>query len=283
MQSLELNECIDVTQGTVAYGRFGKGPAVILVHGTPSNAQVWRNVVPRLADAFEVIVYDLCGYGLSTVHEGQDTRLRSQARTLGQLIEHWGVERPHLVGHDFGGATVLGAHLKEGVAASSLTIFDAVVLNPWGTEFSMLVNDNIGVFQSIPNYVHEAMIEAHLKTATYHALRPDVLNMLMAPWRGDAGKRAYLRQVADYDHEFTAQLETLYPTISVPTQIMWAEHDAWVAPDIGRKLHSLIPDSTFELMEDAGHFAMEDIPGRIAARIGSFASDSQFKSDNHVL
>ena len=283
MQSLELNESVDVTQGTVAYGRFGEGPAVVLVHGTPSNAQVWRNVVPRLADAFEVIVYDLCGYGLSTVHEGQDTRLRSQARTLGQLVEHWGVDRPHLVGHDFGGATVLGAHLKEGVAASSLTIFDAVVLNPWGTEFSLLVKENIGVFESIPNYVHEAMIEAHLKTATYHPLRPDVLTMLMAPWRGDAGKRAYLRQVADYDHECTAELETLYPRISVPTQIMWAEHDRWVDPDVGRKLHKLIPDSTFELMEDAGHFAMEDSPGRIAARIGSFASDGQFKSDNDVL
>ena len=100
----------------------------------------------------------------------------------------------------------------------------------------------------------------------------EVLNMLMAPWRGDAGKQAYLRQVAEYDDEFTAQLETLYPIISVPTQIMWAEHDAWVDPDFGRKLHDLIPGSTFELMEDAGHFAMEDIPGRIAARIGSFAS-----------
>lgn len=272
MSILQINESVEVTQGSVAYARLGAGPTVVLVHGTPTNAQVWRDVAPRLAESFEVFVYDLCGYGLSTVAEGQDTRLRSQARTLKELIEHWGVERPHLVGHDFGGATVLGAHLAEGVDVSSLTIFDAVVLNPWGTKFSMLVHEQVDTFRAIPNYVHEAMIEAHLETATFHPLRDEVRDLLMTPWRGDAGQEAYLRQVADYDHAFTATLETLYPTIARPTQIMWGEQDAWVDPSVGRKLHGLIPGSSFELLPDAGHFAMEDLPGTIAQRIETFVS-----------
>lgn len=273
MTTIQLNESVDLEQGVVAYARFGAGPTVILVHGTPTNAQVWRNVVPRLADSFEVIVYDLCGYGLSTVAAAQDTRLRSQARTLKELVEHWGVERPHLVGHDFGGATVLGAHLAEGADVSSLTIFDAVVLNPWGTSFSMLVHEQTDTFRAIPNYVHQAMIEAHLKTATFHPLRDEVRDMLLRPWQGEAGQEAYLRQVAEYDHAFTERLETLYPTITAPTQILWGEHDAWVDPSFGRKLHDLIPGSSFEILPDAGHFAMEDLPGTIADRIRTFVSN----------
>src|SRR5438105_204018 len=89
--------------GTVGYDVLGDGPALVLVHGTPSSAYLWRHVASQLASAWTVYVYDLLGYGSSEKRDGQDVSLAAQSRLLAELLDHWELERPGIVGHDFGG------------------------------------------------------------------------------------------------------------------------------------------------------------------------------------
>lgn len=50
----------------VAYGVYGSGKPVVLIHGTPSSSLIWRNIVPKLVDTgYKVHVFDLLGFGLS--------------------------------------------------------------------------------------------------------------------------------------------------------------------------------------------------------------------------
>lgn len=101
--------------GEVAYGVFGGGPPVVLVHGTPSRSFLWRGVVGKLAGRHAVYVYDLPGFGESERCEGQDVSIAAQGRVLAELVEAWGLEEPAVAGHDIGGGIVLRAHLLEGV------------------------------------------------------------------------------------------------------------------------------------------------------------------------
>ena len=258
------------SQGRIRYDIEGSGAPLVLVHGTPSSSFVWKNVAPRLADRWQVITYDLAGYGDSDKYAEQDVRLRAQARVLAELLKHLGVARPHLVGHDFGAATVLGAHLVEDTAVASLTVIDGVTLNPWGTPYSLLVRANVAVFQALPAYVHEAMLAAHLRSAVSRVLDDATLQALLAPWTGVVGQAAYYRQVAQYDHDFTRHLETLYPRIKVPTQILWGAKDRWIAPETAPRLQALIPGARLSYLPDAGHFAMLDTPNLVAERIAEF-------------
>jgi hypothetical protein len=100
--------------GEVAYGVFGGGPPVVLVHGTPSRSYLWRGVVGRLAESHEVYVYDLVGFGELERYEGQDVSIAAQGRVLAELVEAWDLEEPAVAGHDIGGGIVLRAHLLEG-------------------------------------------------------------------------------------------------------------------------------------------------------------------------
>jgi pimeloyl-ACP methyl ester carboxylesterase len=265
----------DSSQGRIRYDLHGAGTPVVLVHGTPSSSFVWEKVWPRLGPPWQVITYDLAGYGTSDKYADQDVRLRAQARVLAELVAHLGLERPHLVGHDFGAATMLGAHLVEEVPVSSLTIIDGVTLNPWGTPYSLLVRANVGVFQALPAYVHEAMLAAHLRSAVSRVLDEATLQALLAPWTGEIGQAAYYRQVAQYDHDFTGHLETLYPRIKVPTQILWGAEDRWIAPDTAPRLQALIPGAQLSYLPDAGHFAMLDTPNTVAEKIAGFLGSLQ--------
>src|SRR5215217_9437836 len=49
-----LRERFATDAGEIAWDRLGKGPPVVLVHGTPWSSWTWRRVAPRLAERFTV-------------------------------------------------------------------------------------------------------------------------------------------------------------------------------------------------------------------------------------
>jgi len=255
------------SQGRVAHWTVGSGPALVLVHGTPASSYVWRRAVERLQADWRVFLYDLPGYGLSDQFEGQDLRLRKQAKVLAELLRHWGLDRPRIVGHDFGAATVMGAHLVEGCPVRDLVIADGVLLNPWGTPYSLLVQQNVHLFEQIPAHIHEAALAQHLRGTTSRHLSDVELAPLLAPWLGETGQKAYYRQVAQYDHDYTATLEPLYRKVAVPTRILWGEEDRWIPIAQGERFHQLVPGSEFICLPDTGHFLMLDCPNSVAALI----------------
>jgi pimeloyl-ACP methyl ester carboxylesterase len=268
--SWRLGRTFHSSQGHIRYDILGSGPPLVLVHGTPSWSYVWRDVAPRLANKFQVFVYDLAGYGHSEQHAAQDLRLRAHARTLAELLRHWNLDAPHLIGHDFGGATVMGAHLVEGAPVSSITVADAVVLNPWGTPYAQLVKKHPEVFTALPEYVHLAMVASHLYTAIHKSTTREDLEPYLAPWSGAAGQRAYVRTFEQFDQEYTARLETLYPQLAVPVQVVWGEADRWIDVSVAHRLHDMIPGSQLDLIPNAGHFLTEDAPGAFANVVEAF-------------
>lgn len=274
-----LNRRFRSSAGEIAYGAEGDGPDVILVHGTPTSSVIWRGVIDRLRHSYRLHYLDLPGYGASDKFEGQEVRLRSFARVLAELIAHLGLEPPHLVGHDFGAAAVLGCHLVEGVPVRSITVADGVVLNPWGTPFSRHVRDHEQVFAQVPGYVHRAVLAAHLATAVSRKLPDATERTLIEPWTGEVGQAAYYRQVGQYDYAYTGSLEALYPRIEVPTLILWGEEDQWVSIAEGARLRSLIPGARLETLPDAGHFSMLDCPALFARLLVSWLDGIPARSE----
>ena len=109
----------------IAWDRIGDGPPLVLIHGTPFNASVWARIAPILARRFTVHVYDLIGYGRSEMPDG-DVSLGVQNQVLAALLAEWGLDRPRVLAHDFGGATALRAHFLNGCDYAKLMLFDPV-------------------------------------------------------------------------------------------------------------------------------------------------------------
>ena len=82
------------------------GVPVILLHGFPDPARLWRNQVPFLAErGFRVIVPDLRGYGRSDRPEDVAAyRLSNAVADVTAILDALGVQKAHVVGHDWGAA-----------------------------------------------------------------------------------------------------------------------------------------------------------------------------------
>jgi pimeloyl-ACP methyl ester carboxylesterase len=78
----------------------------VLLHGFPDSGRLWRHQVTALAEAgFQVIVPDLRGYGLSDKPaEVEAYSLPLLAGDVMAVLADAGVERAHVVGHDWGAA-----------------------------------------------------------------------------------------------------------------------------------------------------------------------------------
>ena len=254
-----LGKVFDWHGASVRWDRIGTGGPVVLCHGTPWSSYVWRTAVQTLSTERTVYVWDMIGYGQSDKPAG-DVSLGEQGRLLAALLEHWDLEAPDLVAHDYGGAVTLRAHLLHGVSVRSLALVDVVALSPWGSPFFRLVAQHPDVFTQLPPNLHEALVRAYIAGASHRGLSPGVHDALVSPWLGTEGKAAFYRQIAQADQRYTDEIEPLYSQIGVPTLIVWGTADDWIPVDRAQQLHHLIPGSRIELIDDAGHLVQEDRP-----------------------
>jgi haloacetate dehalogenase len=79
----------------------GNGAPVFLLHGFPETWFAWRKQIPVLAQHYRVIVPDLRGYG-DTEKPAAGYDKRTMATDIHQLMQHLGIDKIALIGHDRG-------------------------------------------------------------------------------------------------------------------------------------------------------------------------------------
>ena len=259
-----LTETFAVGDHQVRWGTWGDGPPVVFCHGTPWSSALWTPIAEAVSAEHTVYLWDMPGYGTSTMAEG-DVSLAAQGQVLAELLQHWGLAAPDVVAHDYGGAVALRAHLLHGAAYRSLALVDVVALAPWGSDFFRLVAENASVFAAIPAPLHEALVRAYIAGAAHRPLRTDDLDLLVTPWLGDAGQAAFYRQIAQADQRYTDEVEPLYPTLDLPVQVVWGTEDTWIPVDRAHRLADAVPGARLDLVPDAGHLVQLDAPEHLTA------------------
>ncbi len=248
----------------VAFDVVGTGPPVVLVHGTPWSSFNWRKVIAALSVRYTVFFYDLLGYGQSQKSAGQDVSLQLQGKLLGRLIAHWKLSDPMIVGHDFGGTTVLRSHLLEGVSYSKMALVDPVAVGPWGSPFFQHVRVHEAAFAGVPPYIHAAIVDAYVRGAMHLSPNPETLAGILRPWLNDEGQSAFYRQISQADQKYTDEVEPLFGSITCRPLLVWGEEDTWIPIEKGHALHKMIPGSKFIPVPSAGHLVQEDAPQLLA-------------------
>jgi pimeloyl-ACP methyl ester carboxylesterase len=97
-------QIVTLGRGDLAVWTFGEGPAVLVLHGFPDHAIGMRSLAKALAaNGYRAIVPALPGYAPSTVPADGDVSMAAVARDMTALLDHLGIDRAHVVGHDWGG------------------------------------------------------------------------------------------------------------------------------------------------------------------------------------
>src|SRR5580658_10722299 len=128
---------VEVSGNTVFLRRYGKGPAILLVHGFPRTSLMWRFLAPKLAESHTVICADLRAYGRSGIPPSTDDHFpyskRAMAKELVEVMDKLGFRTFTLVGHDRGGRVSYRLALDHPEKVSRLAVFDVIPISEaWG-------------------------------------------------------------------------------------------------------------------------------------------------------
>ena len=264
---------------SVAWRRTGSGPAVVLCHGTPFSSKIWLPFAEALSADHTVYVWDMPGYGACSKRAEHRVDFGVQGELLADLIAEWGLERPHVVAHDFGGAVSLRALLLHGARYRSLMLVDVVALPPTGSPFFNFVQGHPGVMAELPQYVHRAILAAYIRGASHRGLRPEELDDLVAPWTTEEGQPAFYRQIEQTDERFLEEIQGRLGEIDIPVRIVWGAEDTWIPTETGRRLCDLIPTATLRLVAGASHLVHFDAPVALADELRRWLTANGSTSD----
>lgn len=247
--------------------QLGRGPAVLLVHGTGGATHSWRGLAPRLARRFRVVAPDLPGHGFTTGPATGARSLPGMAELLGELLHDLDVRPSLVVGHSAGAAiacrmtldgeiaprvvvSLNGAFLPlDGlVGRVSSPLAKLMVLNP-------LVPPWFAWRASDPRFV------TRLLRSTGSRIDEDGLRLYGLLLRSRPHVAAALGMMARWD--LTSLVREL-GGLGAPLVLVVAEGDRFVAPDDARRVRERLPAAELVSLPGLGHLAHEERPDEIA-------------------
>ncbi|KAJ5134322.1 alpha/beta hydrolase [Penicillium atrosanguineum] len=273
-----VEENVIINGNRIAYGVYGHGQPVVLLHGTPSSSLIWRKVIPHLTGTgFKVYVYDLLGYGLSERpwNPETDTSISGQVPILEELLTHWGLDTFHLIAHDIGGGVAQRFAVFSPQRLRSLSLIDVVSFDSYPSKRTKQQMENgLKSLIKAKDDVHRSHFKEWLLSAVYdkEQFTNASLNTFLEYISGPIGQGSFFQhQVRHYDPRHTMEIaDRIHELGKLPVKLIWGADDAWQVVDWGRKLNQAIPGSELEVIEHCGHFSLEDQPDKISQILVNF-------------
>lgn len=127
--SSELVKSVRAGKVSLSYQERGSGQTVVFVHGIPTDFRAWSNQLDSLSQDFRAI-------SISRRHaypnrndefNVTDSTVSANSEDLVSFISSLGLERPHLVGHSYGGFISLFTAWKNPDLFRSLVLIEPAV------------------------------------------------------------------------------------------------------------------------------------------------------------
>ncbi|MCS7317850.1 MAG: alpha/beta hydrolase [Candidatus Dojkabacteria bacterium] len=242
---------------------------ITYVHGFGGSSFSWRNNIEYFTKAgYNVLLIDLKGFGVT--QKTLDTKYDhiSQAEYIFKILNHYNINKTHLVGHSMGGNISVHFALKYPNKIKSLTLVAPALVT------ENLIINNIGKLLLIPPFtqIYRQIITRTINMENIsNFLKYNYANPEFVTNETILGYFLPL-DIEDWDLALLGTLrdatENILPTDYIqqlqnhtfPIQIIWGEYDKIIPLTNGFKLNTQIRKATFRIIPKAGHLPMEEKP-----------------------
>ena len=282
--SSDLGEVKEVglAPGTIRYRERGTGEPIVFIHGLLVNGDLWRKVVPRLADRYRCITPDLpLGSHEIPMKPDADLSIPGVARLVAEFCSALELEHPTVVANDTGGAItqlVMTEHAKSvgRVVLTSCDCFD---------NFLPAMFRPLQALAHVPPLLTVVLQPLRLASVrrlpfgfgwlAKRAIDPDFERGYTAQiFSQPAIRRDCYKVLRDISPKYTQRAAERLGEFGKPVLVAWAADDRFFPPDHGRRIAQIVPNGRFVLIEDSYTFISEDQPDALAKEIGGFLEES---------
>jgi pimeloyl-ACP methyl ester carboxylesterase len=272
---------IDADGLGVHFAEAGDGPPVLLLHGWPQHWFMWREVIARLAPTFRVIAPDLRGFGW-TEAPGHGYDAETFADDQIALLDALEIESANVIGHDWGGWTAFLLGIDHPERIERMVVCNAphpwpkpeprLALEVWRSWYAAaLAAPVLGPRLLQGGGIVEAVLRRGNRNRPFSekevAIYVDSFRDADRARAASGLYRYYLRAFADgVRGRFRSR------RLDVPTLLLFGLHDLYISEKGLPGYEQNAPEMEVEVVDDAGHFLVDEKPELVARRALAFLS-----------
>lgn len=264
----------EVVVGGVKSAILQAGPsdaseAVVFVHGNPGPKEDWSDLVPLVGDFARAIAPDMPGYGAADKPRKFAYTISGYGDHLAGVIDQLGIQRVHLVLHDFGGPWGLDWAVKhaESFASAALIGTGTLIDYHWHRYARIWRMPILGeLFQATatrPGF-------RFLLGRENPKLPREAVDRIYANTRAWATKRAILRLYRATPERLWAAPAPALRALDRPALILWPTKDPYLPVEQAERQRQAFPSARIELLDGFGHWPFLEDPGEVASLLIPF-------------
>lgn len=243
--------------------------AVVYVHGNPGSGRDWQDLLRRTGEFARSIALDMPGFGRASKPRDFDYTIEGYAAFLAEALRKLGVDRAHLVLHDFGGAWGLGWAASEPERVGSITLVDT----------GMLVNYRWHVLARVwrrgvlGDLFMAATTRTGFRQVIMRANPPGLPRGFVDAMYDDydrATRRAVLRLYRATPEDRMADLEAVAALRDKPVLVVWGAGDPYIGVEHAEGQRRAFPGARVATLDDSGHWPHADDPDGVAQHVVPF-------------
>lgn len=132
----------EVNRTNLYYEVMGQGHPLILIHGGLLDSRIWDGQFKKFADQYQVIRYDIRGYGKSATPKGR----YSHVKDLDALLKFLEIEKAHIIGLSLGGTIAIDLALDYPEKVTSLILASTAPVG-FGSQDDQLTKKTLMIYE----------------------------------------------------------------------------------------------------------------------------------------
>ncbi len=257
--------------------QMGRGPVMLLLHGTGAATHSWRMLAPLLAEHFTVVAPDLPGHGFTATPDASRMSMAAMAQDLAALLRGLGHRPAMVAGHSAGAAVAARMCLDGSIAPAALIGLNAALLPIRGaaSRYMLPLARMLATSALVPRLVarfarNPGMVE-RMVADTGSTLEPAGIEYYRRLVGSPGHVAAAIRMMANWRlDELAAELPQLAPRLL----LIAGSNDKTIASHDSTRVQAMVPGARVEVMQGLGHLAHEERPHDVAGLMTELAREA---------
>lgn len=271
------SKVININDLQLHYLEAGQGEVVLMLHGFPTSAYLYRNVMPEIAKTHRVIALDLPGFGQSDKSLSVSYSFNFYTNLLSSLLAQLDIQKINLVVHDLGGPIGLHWSVRHPEKLQRLVLLNTLVY----PKFSAAVVAFMIALQMplVKNWVTSASgIKAAMRFGVQnkHRIKEELLQQYQAPFKEKSARKALIQSTINLSIKGFQEIAEKLPQLTIPVRAIYGENDR-ILPKVADTMQRVKKDlsqTTITAIPNCGHFLQEDEPELLGQLLSDFLNES---------
>ena len=230
---------------------------ILLIHGFRSYSYTWHALIDPLAN------------GLSDKPEKVPYNKDFFTQQIHAFMEAKGIAKANLIGNSMGGGLALSLTIAYPDDVKSL-----ILLNALGYPLEIPFHLSLGKYcgQLLSPLFGPSLVRSGIKKIIYdpEQITEEQVEAYSLPYRFPGGVKASLLTLQNFENESLNEMSHHYPSLTVPTLIIWGDHDSLIPVSHFEKFKEDFPIGETLLIEKCGHLPQEETPDQVLTSILNF-------------